>query len=60
MIVKLPLHYATFAQTVNTRNSEEKARLKSLTLPHSGDWLNVVPSTALGLHLRPQEWPGTD
>ena len=37
-------------------NSEEKARLKSLTLPHSGDWLNVVPSTALGLHLRPQEF----
>ena len=23
---------------------------------HAGDWLNVVPSTALGLHLRPQEF----
>ena len=37
-------------------NNEEKARLKSLTLPHSGNWLNMVPSTALGLHLRPQEF----
>ena len=32
------------------------ARLASLGLPHSGDWLNVVPSPALGLHLRPAEF----
>ena len=37
-------------------DTEDMARLKSLTLPHSGDWLNVVPSSALGLHLRPQEF----
>ena len=32
------------------------ARLASLGLPHAGDWLNVVPSPALGLHLRPTEF----
>ena len=37
-------------------SSELKARLKSLTLPHSDDWLNVVPCTAPGLHLHPQEF----
>ena len=26
-------------------------RLACLGLPHAGDWLNVVPSPALGLHL---------
>ena len=32
------------------------ARLASLGLPHAGDWLNVVPSPGLGLHLRPPEF----
>ena len=32
------------------------ARLASLSLPHSGDYLNVVPSPALGLHLRTAEF----
>ena len=32
------------------------ARLASLGLPHAGDWLNVVPSPSLGLHLRPPEF----
>ena len=32
------------------------ARLKSLGLPHAGDWLSVVPQPALGLHLRPPEF----
>ena len=41
---------------VEDGDTEEMARLKSLTLPHAGDWVNVVPSTALGLHLRPQEF----
>jgi hypothetical protein len=27
-----------------------------LSLPHTGDWLNVIPSPGLGLHLRSQEW----
>ena len=30
--------------------------LASLTLPHSGDWLNTAPLLALGLHLRPVEF----
>ena len=34
----------------------EEARLLSLKLPHAGDWLNLVPSPALGLHLRPLEF----
>ena len=43
-------------EDVEKENTKEMARLKSLTLPHAGDWVNVVPSTALGLHLRPQEF----
>ena len=40
------------------RDDEEmvKARLQSLSLPHSGNWLNVAPIKSLGLHLRPQEF----
>ena len=34
----------------------EKARLASLSLPHSGDWLNCAPLKALGLHLRSAEF----
>ena len=34
----------------------EIARLASLGLPHAGSWLSVVPSPALGLHLRPAEF----
>ena len=34
----------------------DKARLASLGLAHAGDWLNVIPSPVLGLHVRPQEF----
>ena len=34
----------------------ETARLASLGLAHAGDWLNLVPCPALGLHLRPAEF----
>ena len=34
----------------------DMARLASLGLPHAGDWLNVIPSPVLGLHVRPQEF----
>ena len=34
----------------------EKARLASLGLPHAGDWLGVVPLSALGLHMRGPEF----
>ena len=46
--------------TVHSREGmdveRETARLASLSLPHSGDYLNVVPSPALGLHLRTAEF----
>ena len=34
----------------------DMARMNSLGARHSGDWLNVIPSQALGLHLRPEEF----
>jgi hypothetical protein len=33
-----------------------KALLLSSSIPHSGDWLHVVPSPALGLHLKDPEF----
>ena len=35
---------------------EDRARLSSLSLKHSGDWLNVVPCPALGFHMRGVEF----
>lgn len=32
-------------------DSRSKASALSTAIPHAGDWLNVVPSKALGLHL---------
>ena len=34
----------------------DKARLKSVSMQHAGDWLNAVPVKALGLNLRPREF----
>ena len=34
----------------------ETARLSSLGLPHSGDWLNVMPSPTLRLHMKLDEF----
>ena len=34
----------------------ETARLASLGQPHSGDWLNVMPSPTLGLRMKPDEF----
>ena len=39
-----------------TEEIRDKARLNSLSIQHSGDWLNCVPSHALGLHLKDQEF----
>jgi hypothetical protein len=33
-----------------------RAVLNSVTLPHSGDWLNAIPSTSLGLKLHSAEF----
>ena len=43
-------------EEVGQQEVRERARLLSLTLPHSGDWLNTPPLTALGLDLRPVEF----
>ena len=37
-------------------NVRDLARLSSLGLKYAGSWLSVVPSPALGLHLRPTEF----
>ena len=37
-------------------STREKARLGSLSLPHAGNYLNVVPSPILGLHLWEKEF----
>ena len=38
-------------------DSRARALALSLAILHAGDWLNVVPSTALGLHLQDRETP---
>ena len=42
--------------TTRLGSIREQARLASLSLPYAGTWLNVVPSPALGLHLRGPEF----
>ena len=41
---------------VGEEDEREMARLLSLTLDHTGDWLNTPPIKALGLHLRSPEF----
>ena len=41
----------TVAQIQNDLNLRDRARFHSLLLPHAGDWLEVVPSPALQLHI---------
>ena len=37
-------------------NLRSRALALSSAIRHSGDWLNVIPSTALGLHLQDREF----
>ena len=37
-------------------NTRSRALALSTSLPHAGDWLNVVPSSTLGLHLQDKEF----
>ena len=39
-----------------TSSIRDRARLSSLSIAHSGDWLNTIPSAALGLHLKGLEF----
>ena len=47
------VHEKLLATAPSTR---ARALALSTTLPHAGDWLNGVPSAALGLHLQDQEF----
>ena len=37
-------------------DTRSRALVLSTSLPHAGDWLNVVPSSMLGLHLQDKEF----
>ena len=54
--IDLRSHQLLSEHITNTGVQRDIARLASLGLPHSGDWLNVIPSPNLGLHLRSAEW----
>ena len=41
---------------LTAQSTRDLARLQSVSLPHAGDWLTVVPSPSLGLNLRPAEF----
>ena len=56
--LKVDLHNKSFLSNLIAEQGEtrEIARMSSLGLPHAGSWLSVVPSPALGLHLRSAEF----
>ena len=43
-------------QVDNAGVARERARVRSINLPRAGDWLNVVPIPALGLHMGSQDF----
>ena len=47
---------AIFDHLATTTNVRHRALVLSTSLPHAGDWLSVVPSPALGLHLQDKEF----
>ena len=47
----------SFKQLLDTApDTRSRALTLSTALPHAGDWLNVIPSTTLGLHLPDREF----
>ena len=42
--------------TSTAPDTRSRALVLSSSLPHAGDWLNVVPSASLGLHVHDQEF----
>ena len=57
MSVKVDLHQQSkLMDMVGEDEERERARLLSLSLDHTGDWLNTPPLQALGLHLRSSEF----
>ena len=56
-----------FQSLLSSASPVNKARLLSVSAPHAGSWISVVPSTGLGLYLDPAEcqtaikwWLGLD
>ena len=41
----------THTQLLDESDIRAKARLRSLTLPHAGDWIDAIPSAALNLNM---------
>ena len=57
MSLKVDLHQQKkLMDMVGEGEEREQARLLSVTLDHTGDWLNTPPLKALGLHLRSSEF----
>ena len=64
--IDVPLHQwslsrmideATYSYLLDSApDSRSWALALSTAIPHAGDWLNVVPSAALGLHLHDREF----
>ena len=50
------LNQSLLLNQIQEGNDRDLARLSSLGLKYAGSWLSVVPSPALGLHLRPTEF----
>ena len=45
-----------FNSLLNSCSLADKARLLSVSSPHTSAWISVVPSSSLGLHLDPNEF----
>ncbi len=64
--VDVPLRQRPLSHTIDLASFDEliacsqddrsRALAHSTALPHAGDWLNVIPSKALGLHLQDLEF----
>ena len=64
--IDVPLHQRAFSISIDDASqcrllasapdTRSRALAQSTALPHSGDWLNVVPSPALGLRLQDKEF----
>ena len=52
--VDLKAHHDLFSSLEG--NEREQACLNSASLPHAGDWLNVIPNWALGLMIQSNEY----
>ena len=64
--IDLPLRQLSLSQAIDNASHRllvssatsirSRALALSSSLPHAGDWLNVIPSSSLGLHLQDQEF----